>query len=356
MVCCTSPVAPWLQVLSLARGGAGVRLQHGHRHVELWLRGGRAVPGAAAVPGWVGRTWGPCRGRAAAELCLGLPLLPGGWALGGGGARERGGGGGRLAAACLPAWCLQRPRRACSHQPQPASSNTAPPPPPHRAAVPRRRLCPPCAGACEHDLLTRHSAALGPPPAWLLRKGKHTDKFFRRETAAAAPAGAATAVPAAMPAAAAAAAGEGGEVRFALLSQTEFEQRNRCQVSGRVGPGGGICVVCLMSRAGPRPPSLPRPPKASATSPAPHPSHARPPARPPPPQAPQGKRYFSSPGLADIISTYPLRPGLSDEGVARERAGREALLDLLLGVLDMDPTTRWGQEQTAFVFNEWGVG
>ena len=75
-----------------------------------------------------------------------------------------------------------------------------------------------------------------------------------------------------------------------------------------------------------------------------------------PPQAPQGKRYFSSPGLADIISTYPLRPGLSDEGVARERAGREALLDLLLGVLDMDPTTRWGQEQTAFVFNEWGVG
>jgi hypothetical protein len=44
---------------------------------------------------------------------------------------------------------------------------------------------------------------------------------------------------------------------------------------------------------------------------------------------------------------YPLRGGLSDEDVALQRVQREALLDLLLGVLDLDPRTRWSPRQAA---------
>jgi hypothetical protein len=61
---------------------------------------------------------------------------------------------------------------------------------------------------------------------------------------------------------------------------------------------------------------------------------------PPPPQAPAGKRYFRAARLADILCHYPLKPGLSEEEEAGERRAREALLDLLLGVLDPDPRTR----------------
>lgn len=60
------------------------------------------------------------------------------------------------------------------------------------------------------------------------------------------------------------------------------------------------------------------------------------------PQAPAGKRYFRAARLADILCHYPLKPGLSEEEEAGERRAREALLDLLLGVLDPDPRTRWG--------------
>lgn len=63
--------------------------------------------------------------------------------------------------------------------------------------------------------------------------------------------------------------------------------------------------------------------------------------RPPPAQAPAGKRYFPHTSLADLVGAYPLKPGLSEPEEGRERCAREALLDLLLGVLDVDPRTRW---------------
>lgn len=61
--------------------------------------------------------------------------------------------------------------------------------------------------------------------------------------------------------------------------------------------------------------------------------------------APVGKRYFKHSRLADIIGAYPTKQGASDEEVARERAQREAFLDLLLGVLELEPSARWSPRQ-----------
>mmetsp|Transcript_37239 Transcript_37239/g.105059 ORF Transcript_37239/g.105059 Transcript_37239/m.105059 type:complete len:1166 (-) Transcript_37239:1237-4734(-) len=61
--------------------------------------------------------------------------------------------------------------------------------------------------------------------------------------------------------------------------------------------------------------------------------------------APLGKRYFKHTRLADIIGAYPMRSGMSEAHVARERQDREAFLDLLLGVLELDPLLRWSPHQ-----------
>lgn len=66
--------------------------------------------------------------------------------------------------------------------------------------------------------------------------------------------------------------------------------------------------------------------------------------------APTGKNYFSHTSLADIIGAYPLRGGgggLSDEALAAEKAGREAFVDFLLGVLDLNASTRWTPRQAS---------
>lgn len=63
--------------------------------------------------------------------------------------------------------------------------------------------------------------------------------------------------------------------------------------------------------------------------------------------APAGKQYFQHSALADIISAYPFRSGLSDEDVGRERRLRECFTDFLLGVLDVNPSTRWTPRQAA---------
>lgn len=62
-------------------------------------------------------------------------------------------------------------------------------------------------------------------------------------------------------------------------------------------------------------------------------------------QAPAGKRYFSHTRLADIVGHYPSKQGATDAEEALERRQREALLDLLIGVLDLDPKTRWTPRQ-----------
>ncbi|KAI7842822.1 hypothetical protein COHA_003568 [Chlorella ohadii] len=63
--------------------------------------------------------------------------------------------------------------------------------------------------------------------------------------------------------------------------------------------------------------------------------------------APAGKQYFKHSALGDIIGAYPLRAGLSDEEVARERLLRQCFTDFLLGVLDVNPATRWTPRQAA---------
>lgn len=145
-------------------------------------------------------------------------------------------------------------------------------------------------GASEHDLLARVIETRGLPPTWLLHSAKHTDKFFKRTT---------------RPRSAEPYLGQGrgpGINRhvpplpqgadYELLSQGEFELKNNCK-------------------------------------------------------APAGKRYFKYTALADIISVYPMKGALTDEEVTRERRQRESFLDLLLGVLDLDPKTRWTPRQAA---------
>ena len=59
--------------------------------------------------------------------------------------------------------------------------------------------------------------------------------------------------------------------------------------------------------------------------------------------APLGKRYFKHTQLADIIGSYPMAE--SDSPNDQPHNEREAFLDLLLGVLDLDPTSRWTPRQ-----------
>lgn len=62
---------------------------------------------------------------------------------------------------------------------------------------------------------------------------------------------------------------------------------------------------------------------------------------------PSGKRYFTHRRLADIIGAYPLRQGLSEEDAKNENDLRLSFTDFLLGVLDVDPHTRWTPHQAA---------
>eukprot|EP00854_Cymbomonas_tetramitiformis_P021741 gene21741-26150_t len=58
-----------------------------------------------------------------------------------------------------------------------------------------------------------------------------------------------------------------------------------------------------------------------------------------------GKRYFKYTALQDIIGRCSYRQGLSEAELARERQQRAAFLDFLLGVLQLDPSTRWTPRQ-----------
>ncbi|GMH40135.1 hypothetical protein BSKO_08039 [Bryopsis sp. KO-2023] len=62
---------------------------------------------------------------------------------------------------------------------------------------------------------------------------------------------------------------------------------------------------------------------------------------------PSGKRYFKHLKLADIIGAYPDRPGISDEDSIKEKELRLSFTDFLLGVLDVDPHSRWTPHQAA---------
>ena len=58
-------------------------------------------------------------------------------------------------------------------------------------------------------------------------------------------------------------------------------------------------------------------------------------------KAPKGKQYFDHNSLADIINAYPMKSGLSDAAIASERENRESFTDFLLGLLDLNPNSRW---------------
>eukprot|EP00898_Chlorokybus_atmophyticus_P004030 jgi/Chlat1/4628/Chrsp3S05631 len=62
-------------------------------------------------------------------------------------------------------------------------------------------------------------------------------------------------------------------------------------------------------------------------------------------KAPTGKRYFKHTQLSDIIVNYAYKKGLTTQEIAHERSLREAFVDFLTGVLDMDPKLRWTPRQ-----------
>ena len=169
-------------------------------------------------------------------------------------------------------------------------------------------------GASEHDLMTRIAEMLGPPPEHVLAAAKATPRFYRR-----------------------AAEGEGAEGGTA-------------RTTGAVGAGPSA----------PGAPSTPTDPTSSGADPSTSAAggrhrapggwilrdkedferHAR-------LAAPQGKRYFKHTGLPEILASYPYRSGLSKAQQAREREQRASLLDLLRGLLDLDPGQRWTPRQAS---------
>ncbi|KAL1918652.1 uncharacterized protein VTP21DRAFT_2674 [Calcarisporiella thermophila] len=57
------------------------------------------------------------------------------------------------------------------------------------------------------------------------------------------------------------------------------------------------------------------------------------------------KRYFSATKLHDIIISYPYRKGLSQREVQKEMQNRQAFIDFLEGLLNLDPIQRWSPQQ-----------
>ncbi|KAK5696909.1 dual specificity protein kinase yak1 [Elasticomyces elasticus] len=58
------------------------------------------------------------------------------------------------------------------------------------------------------------------------------------------------------------------------------------------------------------------------------------------------KRYFSSNKLPDIIRNYPMpRKGMKQNEVEREMANREAFIDFVHGLLNINPLERWTPQQ-----------
>ena len=64
-------------------------------------------------------------------------------------------------------------------------------------------------------------------------------------------------------------------------------------------------------------------------------------------RSPSGKRYFMHVKLANIIGAYPIKSGINDADVPKEKENRECFVDFLLGILEVDPHARWTPHQAA---------
>jgi hypothetical protein len=194
-------------------------------------------------------------------------------------------------------------------------------------------------GASEHDLLSRVLEMLGPLPPWMLSSGKYSEKFFAKS----APASPAPRVPT-PGGAVGGSGGSNGATPSTSTTTTTTISSSSGGTSSSGAAGGDIAGLLGGGQwAG-------NPPGAAAAEPwrqctgadgstyvlrtkAEFEAHNG-------VRAPAGKRYFSSTQLADILGHYPMKNGLTEVEEEAERKQREALLDLLLGVLDLDPMSR----------------
>jgi len=137
-------------------------------------------------------------------------------------------------------------------------------------------------GASEYNLLTRMCETLGPPPSSMLASAANAHKFFKKNESTG---GGATAT-----GGLSAAIGGGGGDSYELYTLDEYEQKSGKKVA-------------------------------------------------------MGKRYFKHTLLNDVVHGARMSSSASEEAQMKERADRASLLDLLHGLLELDPKTRWTPDQ-----------
>ena len=140
-------------------------------------------------------------------------------------------------------------------------------------------------GASEHNLLTRICETLGPPPDKMLAAASNAKKFFVRVDADAGQ--------------------NAGGLSQAMSDANDF---------GRAPPSFRLMTVDEFERKSGK-------------------------------RAAVGKKYFKDTRLDDIVRSAGYTPNQSDEALRAEKSERDALLDLLKGMLRAEPTERWTPDQ-----------
>ena len=140
-------------------------------------------------------------------------------------------------------------------------------------------------GASEHNLLTRICETLGPPPDKMLAAASNAKKFFVRVDADAGQ--------------------NAGGLSQAMSDANDF---------GRSPPSFRLMTVDEFERKSGK-------------------------------RAAVGKKYFKDTRLDDIVRSAGYTPNQSDEALRAEKSERDALLDLLKGMLRAEPTERWTPDQ-----------
>jgi dual specificity protein kinase YAK1 len=140
--------------------------------------------------------------------------------------------------------------------------------------------------ACELDLLHRITETIGTPPEYVLEQAKNTSKFFTTTPSSDAPPGIAS----------------NRATNYTSNSNYHHQSSMRLKTAEEFVESTGQ-------------------------------------------KAPQGKQYFQHKALANIIHAYPFRQGLNELEIRQESARRESFTDFLLGLLTVDPVSRWTPRQ-----------
>lgn len=221
-------------------------------------------------------------------------------------------------------------------------------------------------GVSEHNQISRVVEMLGMPPEFMLDCGQNTSKYFTRRRRADEGTGKAAqgGLQGQLDAFRGALPGRGGTMALAKVGEEEVAMDSTIAVQGSPGAhlgGNHKCNLPLDHAATlPAPQPLQQHQKGLPSTTLPFPStgstvmrrkfalktaeeyasDTRTPVI-------NSKKYFKHKHLPDIVRSYPFGRRLGPEDSFREEQERHLFLDLVLGLLDLNPWKRWTAKQAA---------